>query len=170
MSQFLLCKHLVQLFHPVNPQFFLEVTWNQTLPFWSHPALKPLTTAKEEIEPEDPATITGDGGGGTYDRLNMARYQVEGLNADSDDDDDGLVDMEERGGHDTEKKMYKEKMEHYIHLIRDFCDGLEYQIQFQDRRFLGTLEKDGSGFIKLAQNCRSQERRQNSSRAASPST
>ena len=70
VSRFLLCKHLVQLFHPVNPRFFLEVTWNQTLPFWSHPALKPLMTAKEEIEPEDPATITGDGSGGAYDRLN----------------------------------------------------------------------------------------------------
>jgi len=26
VSRFLICKHLVQQFHPVNPRFFLEVT------------------------------------------------------------------------------------------------------------------------------------------------
>ena len=172
VSRFLLCKHLVQLFHLVNPRFFLEVTRNRSLPFWSHLSLKPLATAEEGTEPEETVAITGDGGGAAYDCLNTARYHLEGLNPESDDDDDdGLVDMEGRGGDTvTEKKTYKEKMENYIYLIRDFCDGLEYQIKFQDQRFLRTLEKDGTGFMKLAQNCCSRERRQNLSRAASLST
>ncbi|KAJ7728356.1 hypothetical protein B0H16DRAFT_1470528 [Mycena metata] len=41
-SRFLLCKHLVQAVHPVDPIFFLEVTRNRTTPFWSHPTLRPL--------------------------------------------------------------------------------------------------------------------------------
>ena len=80
-----------------------------------------------------------------------------------------IVDTEERWAN-ADKKTYKEKMENYIRIIRDFCDGLEYQVNFQDPRFLTTLEKDGAGFLRLAQNCLSHERRLNSSRAASPST
>ena len=153
VSRFLLCKHIVQQFHLVDPRFFLEVTRNRCLPFWSHPSLKPLVTADNRIEPQDPPAIQGNGEGDTYHHVNTATYRIED---ESDNDDSGLVDMEERGGN-GEKKTYKEKMEDYIHLIRDFCDGLEYQIQFQDPRFLKTLEKDGSGLLKLAQNCRNWE-------------
>ncbi|KAH8977144.1 hypothetical protein EDB86DRAFT_2818663, partial [Lactarius hatsudake] len=64
----------------------------------------------------------------------------------------------------------KEQMENYIHIIQDFCDGLEFQVQFQDPRFLRMLEREGAGFLKLAQNCLSRERCSNSSRAASPLT
>ena len=35
ISRFLLCKHIVKQFHPVDPRFFLKVTWNHCLPFWS---------------------------------------------------------------------------------------------------------------------------------------
>ena len=52
VSRFLVCKHLVQRFHPVNPRFFLEVTRNRSLPFWSHPSLKPLSIATEGVNLE----------------------------------------------------------------------------------------------------------------------
>jgi hypothetical protein len=32
-------------------EFFLKVTRNRSLPFWSHPSLKPLTTAMDAKEP-----------------------------------------------------------------------------------------------------------------------
>jgi hypothetical protein len=189
VSRFLLCKHIVQLFHPVNPQFFLEVTQNRTLPFWSHRSLKPLATATDDTEDTesdlDHLLEKGgnegdgdDGGDEPYNRLNMAGYNIEdgsdkggdneGDEGDDGDGDDGLIDTEEWGVNTD--KTYREKMENYIRIIREFCDGLEYQVKFQDPRFLTTLEKDGAGFIRLAQNCLSRERRLNSSQAASPST
>ena len=181
VSRFLLCKHVVQLFHPVNPRFFLEVTWNWTLPFWSHPSLKPLIDDTEATEQDlDVPLATGDDGGdNAWSPLNMAGLNLEDEpDADRNDNegegdegegDDGLVDTEERWVN-ADKKMYKEKMDNYIRIIREFTDGLEYQGKFQDPRFLTTLEKDGAGFFRLAQNCLSRERRLNSSRASSPRT
>ena len=169
VSWFLLCKHLVQQFHPVDPQFFLQVTRNRSLPFWSHPSLKPLAAAEDVLEPDRYAATDGDDGDGdTYNRVNAARCEIEDSSIESEDED-GLIDTEGRCG-DVDKAKFKEKMESYIHIIRKFCDGLEFQVKFQDSRFLATLEKDGAGFIRLAQNCLSRERRHNSSRAASPST
>ena len=169
VSWFLLCKHLVQQFHPVEPQFFLQVTRNRCLPFWSHPSLKPLTAADGVTEPDELAATEGDNGdGGAYNRVNTARYGIEDSSVESEDDDE-LIDTEGRDG-EVDKARFKEKMEDYIRIIRGFCDDLEYQVKFQDPRFLKTLEKDGAGFIKLAQNCLSRERRHNSSRKASPST
>lgn len=160
ISRFLVCKHIVQQFQPVDPRFFLEVTRNRCLPFWSHPSLKPLATPMDH-----PATAEGDGAEEAYDRQNLAGYEIE----DDWEDDDELVDMEVRVG-EGEKNAVKEKMEDYIHLFREFCDGLEYQVKFQDARFLTSLERDGAGFIRFAQNCLSRERRHNSSRVASPTT
>ena len=169
VSRFLLCKHLVQLFHPVDPRFFLKVTRNRCLPFWSHPSLKPLTAPEDVTEVDEAITTeSGDGDGDAYDQVNTAGYGFEDSNVESEDDD-GLIDTE-GGASDVDKATFKQKMEDYIHIIRDFCDGLEYQIKFQDTQFLTTLEKDGAGFIKFAENCLSQERRHNSSRAASPTT
>ncbi|KAJ8584911.1 hypothetical protein M405DRAFT_746189, partial [Rhizopogon salebrosus TDB-379] len=52
----------------------------------------------------------------------------------------------------------------------DFCDGLEYQIQFNDHRMLDTIEHEGASFIRLMENCRDRERRENSSCSRSPTT
>src|SRR6266702_4539720 len=118
VSRFLICKHLVQQFHPVNPQFFLEVTRNQSSPFWSHPSLKPLSIAAERIE-EDNRTVTdGDGIDNTYveeyRHLNTARNEIEDSDFGSEDDD-GLIDTWEKG--DWEKKACKEELENHICLI-----------------------------------------------------
>ena len=181
VSRFLLCKHLVQQFHSVDPKFFLEVTRNRCSPFWSHPSLKPLANT-EDIMEEGALAATqgagdgdgdgdgdGNGDGNGYHRVNAAIYGIEALNGESEDDDDDLVDTEGRVG-EMDKAMFEGKMEDYIRMIRNFCDGLEYQVKFRDTWFLRTLEKDGAGFINLARNCLSRERRYNSSREASPTT
>jgi hypothetical protein len=93
--------------------------------------------------------------------VNAVENEMDDFDFESEDDE-ALIDTWESGG-DVEKKTYKEEMENYIHLIQDFCNSLEYQIKFQDRRFLSTLQKDGVKFFQLAQNCLSHEERQNSS-------
>lgn len=47
-SRFLLCKHIVQGFHPVSPKFFLKVTRNRTALYWSHPLLRCLNSITEQ--------------------------------------------------------------------------------------------------------------------------
>ena len=118
MSRFLLCKHVVQLFHPVEPQFFLEVIRNQSLPFWSHPSLKPLANAKDIPEEGQPAVMVGEGdndgngNGNAYLCVNAAGYEFGDSNLKSDDDDN-LVDTEGRSG-PMDKATVKEKLENYI--------------------------------------------------------
>ena len=167
VSRFLLCKHLVQQFEPVDPKFFLEVMRNRCVPFWSHPSLKPLSSAKD-AGPTLPDVTESDID--VYSRRNTARIECEASNLESDDDDDDeLVDTWENRGN-VDKNGCRELMENNIHLIRSFCDGLEYQLQFQDPRFLMTMERESARFLKLARDCLSRERRLNSSRAASPAT
>ena len=170
VSRFLLCKHLVQQFQPVDPKFFLEVTRNRSVPFWSHSSLKPLTgTTEGHLVDED--SDGDDRKVDMYSRHNLANFQVVNSSLESGDDDenDEFVDTWENGGN-VDKQTCKEEMEKNVRLIRDFADGLEYQVQFQDPRFLRTLEKEGARFLKLARDCLSRERRMNSSRVASPAT
>lgn len=171
ISRFLICKHLVQLFHPVSPVFFLEVTRNRTVPFWSHSTLRPLANTEEGIDPEGGTASTGDSHNNKTYASEDDVPNAAGIDLDSDDlefeaNDNQLVDMWEG----RERKTYEEEMRGKISLIRDFCDGLEHQIQFQDLRFLTTLEIEGARFFRLAGNCLSREKRQNSSRASSPTT
>ncbi|KAI6042139.1 hypothetical protein EDC04DRAFT_2564610 [Pisolithus marmoratus] len=51
-----------------------------------------------------------------------------------------------------------------------FKDGLEYQIQFGDHQMLNTVEREGTLFIWLMENCLDHERRENSSHMRSPTT
>ncbi|KAH8798719.1 hypothetical protein DL96DRAFT_880188 [Flagelloscypha sp. PMI_526] len=51
------------------------------------------------------------------------------------------------------------KMELHIRQIRDFCDGLEYNLQFGDQRMLSELERRGSGFLELVRECLAREGR-----------
>jgi hypothetical protein len=64
--------------------------------------------------------------------------------------------------------MFAEKIQLHVKLIHAFCDGLEYQVQFGDHCFLKVLERDRAGFLRLAENCITQEHWLNSSRAALP--
>ena len=44
------------------------------------------------------------------------------------------------------------KMDAHIKMIRDFADGLKYQVSFKDCRSLKRLQKEGAGFFRLAEN------------------
>lgn len=56
-------------------------------------------------------------------------------------------------------KEFQERMRKHIAAIRDFCDGLEYQLQFNDYRMLNTLETEGGSFLRLVQDCLRKEGR-----------
>ena len=63
---------------------------------------------------------------------------------------------------------YSECIEVRVALLWDFADSLEYQLQFGDSRMLDHLEREGTGFFRMAESCLSRERRLNSTRGASP--
>jgi hypothetical protein len=84
----------------------------------------------------------------------------------SDGSDDELIDT----SLDTRQATYHETMKGHVDTIRDFCDGLEYQIQFEDQRFLDTFKREGARFLRWMENCLSRERRSNSTRSAAPAT
>ncbi|KAG1727236.1 hypothetical protein EDB19DRAFT_1750776 [Suillus lakei] len=64
--------------------------------------------------------------------------------------EDDLVDM---FCQQLDTRTFQERMLTHVKNIRDFCDGLEYQIQFNDYRMLTVLEHNGSSFLHLADNC-----------------
>jgi hypothetical protein len=54
---------------------------------------------------------------------------------------------------------YHNRMSAYIKNLREFCDGLEYQLQFNDYRMLNVLEREGSSFLSLVEDCLRKEGR-----------
>jgi hypothetical protein len=50
-------------------------------------------------------------------------------------------------------------MLNHITNIREFCSGLEYQLQFNDYRMLDVLEREGEGFLRLVSECLGSEGR-----------
>jgi len=152
-SRFLICKHLVQSVHPVHPVFFLEVKWQRTTPFWVHASLVPLNSA-----PDTPAHNT------------LAAEVQQNNDGESDDGNDSDNEPVDTGMDINNHATFRENFTNHIQTIRNFCDGLEYQIQFNDHRMLDILEREGASFLRLAENCLSRERRQNSSRMGAPTT
>jgi hypothetical protein len=68
--------------------------------------------------------------------------------------EDDLVDM---FCQQLDTRTFQERMLTHVKNIHDFCDGLEYQIQFNDYRMLTILECNGSSFLRLADSCLSRE-------------
>ncbi|KAF8470332.1 hypothetical protein DFH94DRAFT_637732 [Russula ochroleuca] len=156
-SRFLICKHLIQAVQPVLPIFFLQVKQNQTLPFWQHSMLVPL-----KGKPTAPKPYPSIGNENCDD---LSRDST----SDNEDNVDDIVNTEATiwaGEGDT----YHEQMVKTIKTIRNFCDGLEYQLQFDDKRMLEMLEHDSAAFLQLAKAGLGQERRMNTTRGSSPTT
>ncbi|KAF7371915.1 SWIM-type domain-containing protein [Mycena venus] len=160
---------------PVDPVFFLEVQRNRTIPFWSHPSLIPLLPPTGTAA----ATIPARENVVEHNNSNRSGARVAGDSDDSDvegddgsdfDSDDDLVGARNDEESHSGNKMFDERLTAYLKTVRDFCDGLEYQRNFQDSRFLATLEREGAGFFRLAENCLSRERRENSTRSPAPTT
>jgi len=68
------------------------------------------------------------------------RDEVANEGSDGDESDEDVVDTEREmiGG-----KTFGERMTEHVTLLRDFADGLEYQLQFNDHRMLDRLEREG---------------------------
>jgi hypothetical protein len=158
-SRFLICKHLVQLVQPVPAHFFLQVQRNCTTPFWSHETLIPIIPNPQPVQPP----IETDQQALVHPQLSPSESQQVEDGEQSGSDDDDLVDT---GG----KGTFQERMSEHQKTLREFCDILEYQKQFNDHRMLATLERDGARLLRLARNCIGIEKRSNSSRSSTPAT
>lgn len=162
-SRFLICKHLIQAVQPVPPTFFLQVRRNRTLPFWQHPSLVPLEENPSRDSVTDPARDA------PVSNEDNAEREPGDETGDDDDDSNDVVDTGAtmwagNGG------TFRERFTDNIATIRNFCDGLEYQLQFGDNRMLETLEREGASFLRLAKSCLGRERRLNTTRGTSPTT
>ena len=136
----------------------MEVNRNRTTPFWTHKTLIPL-----ENNPL-PSTDTP--------ALHVTSLDARSSVSESDDEldmDNGLIDMEtnENGNHHL---TFRERLLKHIHLLQDFCGGLEFQLQFSDQQMLQVLEREGAGMLRLAENCLDRERWFNTTRGDAPTT
>lgn len=138
------------------------MTRNRSTPFSSHSAFKPLPTAEDAMDLDEQVPANSDDTTNPveepYVMLNAAGSEFDIENFEFDND--VLVDT-------WEGESCKEELNEIIQLLQDFVSGLEYQVQFQDHRFLKILEKEGAGFFRLARKCLGRERRPNSSRETS---
>ena len=152
-SRFLVCKHLIQLVHPAPTGFFKEAKRARTLPFWRHPKLLPIPEG-DVVERE----VSGAEGG--------TSPGVEGMESEleDDDDDDDDDEGEQPSGDGTSNLTFDEDLQEQINLLADFVEGLRYQAQFRDWKFLRLLKKEGGGLFRLAQACLRKEKRLRSTR------
>ncbi|KAL0565472.1 hypothetical protein V5O48_016550 [Marasmius crinis-equi] len=155
-SRFLLCKHLVQAVHNVEPVFFWEVQRNRAAPWYTHPSLQPLvptlkiTPAAALLNTNIRATDKEDNAEG-------------GSNNDSDDEVD-----EDNGQFGPSEPVILPSAR--AKLLRMFADGLEFQDQFHDHRFSKALERSGRSLFMMAEECLKKEGLLNSTRSARPLT
>jgi hypothetical protein len=97
------------------------------------------------------------------------REEVGSVDEDQEGDSNGDEDAEEPEEDDqspvpvastriAQGRTFEERFRDHIQTLRDFCDGLEYQVQFNDHRMLETLEREGGSFLRFARECLMQER------------
>ncbi|KAG2122424.1 hypothetical protein BD769DRAFT_1325457, partial [Suillus cothurnatus] len=48
---------------------------------------------------------------------------------------------------------FQECFETLVNKLHDFCDALQYQIQFNDHRMLNAIEHEDASFICLIESC-----------------
>ena len=108
-------------------------------------------------------------------RAAMPQEVEEGSSSDEDDDSPAVivnhmdghgqsqanesypVDSSSSSGPSTD--IYHDRMRAHIKNLREFCDGLEYQLQFNDYRMLDVLEREGGSFLNLVEDCLRKEGR-----------
>lgn len=56
-------------------------------------------------------------------------------------------------------EAFHNRMKAHIKNLREFCEGLEYQLQFNDYRMLDVLEREGGSFLGLVEDCLRKEGR-----------
>ena len=104
----------------------------------------------------------------------MAAQAEEDEDTDTDhenESDDGLVDVVSFGDETgLLKATIEERFVNTIQTLREFCDGLEYQVQFNDQRMLDTVERESASCLRLARSCLDREHQFNSTRTSTPRT
>jgi hypothetical protein len=134
------------------PTFFLKVRRHCTTPFWHYHALQ-LTDSGQTSNAPVPLDI------------GSSREDEE---HEDEEDEGNLVDTEADAGLGGRGTLCKWVIED-IWTLWDFCDGLEYQLQFNDHQMFQTMEREGAVFMWFAHNCLSHENRLNSMRGSTPS-
>jgi hypothetical protein len=133
---------------PYQPYiFYLQVKRNWTTPFWLHPILNPYG---HQI-------VTASGSGEDSPTVDDNRNARE-----DSGEDNGPTATEPKLAVEYRKWSRKRVREH-TSTIRDFCDGLDYQLQSEESRSPDELEKLERNLI-LAACCPSRECRMNPSR------
>ncbi|KAG7089972.1 hypothetical protein E1B28_011597 [Marasmius oreades] len=56
-------------------------------------------------------------------------------------------------------EIFQARMREHIRNLREFCNGLEYQVQFNDFRMLEQLENEGGSFLRFVHDCLRREGR-----------
>lgn len=154
-SRFLICKHLVQVHHPVLPRFFKQVSRNRSTPFWKPPGLRTLDQAAPDDgldfthpriplpEYEDRPDFASDDTSGsnaavisTHDEGDDAVSAVGTVDSDSEDEA-GFFNGEEEAN-----QAYQRSMVNLVNLLRASADFIEHQVQFGDPRFLVQMNKE----------------------------
>ncbi|KAJ3743841.1 hypothetical protein EV360DRAFT_13494, partial [Lentinula raphanica] len=146
---------------PVPETFFLEVIRIRTAPFWQHSSLIPKTDLPE----------------GYVDDISYVQKSIP-IDEHQDPQQNEPEDGNESEGEDYELEAYStgktatydERIEGISSKLRNFADGLLYQRQFRDERFLKALEREGSRFFRLLDSCLEKEKRQNTNGGAPTST
>jgi len=82
---------------------------------------------------------------------------------EEDDEEDIMVDTEATSK-PRERETLSEWVVEDIQVLWDFCDGMEYQLQFDDHRMFQTMEQEGAVFMQFARSCLSCETQLNSTR------
>ena len=102
------------------------------------------------------------------------RQEIEEGSSSSDEDEDSPPPtLDNMDGHHSQANesvpadnpsglstiIYHDRMRAHIKNLREFCDGLEYQLQFNDYRMLNVLEREGGPFLNLVEDCLRKEGR-----------
>ena len=181
-SRFLICKHVVQLHHPVPAHFFAEVRRERTLPIWRHTDLAPIDSTGGSNIPIDPDLLTEDIQSMSINlrvqdtsEQRMADFDpFEDVEDEGELEEDGGGNFEEeetgRTGLWTEGETVGERLLQVADVTERFSRAVRYQAAFHDARFLATLERESRAYIRFAKACLEHERVANSTRTANPKT
>lgn len=156
-SRFLICKHLIDLCHPVSSRFFLEVTRNRTTPFWSHPSLQPLIPC--DVSPTQL----------TQSAINELTDALADTNIDIDDDSDSDLDFDDSLPEER-AKGFEERINKTANILEKFAKLYRYQIQFGELRFEREAEKQLARAVGFMEDCLDVERLENSLTGEKPTT
>ncbi|KAJ7211667.1 hypothetical protein GGX14DRAFT_90042 [Mycena pura] len=148
VSRFLICKHLIQLCHRVPMTFFREVQRNRTAPFWKHPDLIPLTREVPD-QPDHSAAVA------------VAMEDLRPICNEEVPDDEDEEFEEEDTAWAANAAAFTENLQRRITQLKEFTAALEYQAQFKEHRMLETLERQGAGLSRLADEVSAKEKNAN---------